>query len=115
MARVKRGETRHARHKKVLARAKGYRGSNSKIYRVAVQKTEKAMLYAYRDRRVKKRDFRSLWIVRINAAVRSAGMTYSQFMHAVKAKGIALDRKMLANMAMTEPAAFAKLVESVKS
>ena len=89
MARVKRGVTAHARHKKVLELAKGYRGRNSSVYRVALEKVEKALRYAYRDRRNKKRDFRGLWIQRINAAAREHGLTYSQFMHGVKLAGIA--------------------------
>src|ERR1041385_3915010 len=98
MARVKRGVTAHARHKKVLDLAKGYRGRGSKAYRVALEKVEKALRYAYRDRRNKKRDFRGLWIQRINAGVREHGLTYSQFMHGAKLAGIELDRRVLSEI-----------------
>ena len=111
MARVKRGVTTHARHKKVLKKAKGYRGRNSKVFRVAVEKVEKAGQYAYRDRRVKKRNFRALWIQRINAAARLHGITYSQMMGGLIKAGIEIDRKMLADLAVHEPQAFAALVE----
>jgi large subunit ribosomal protein L20 len=94
MARVKRGVTAHARHKKVLELAKGYRGRNSSAYRIALEKVEKALRYAYRDRRNKKRDFRGLWIQRINAAAREHGLTYSQLMHGLKLAGLELDRKV---------------------
>jgi large subunit ribosomal protein L20 len=114
MARVKRGTTVKQKHKKILARAKGYLGRHSTTYRAAREKSEKAGQYAYRDRRVKKRDFRSLWIVRINAAVRAAGMTYSQFMSGLKKAGIGLDRKVLAEMAYAGDANFDKLVEQAK-
>src|SRR5215813_2805258 len=106
MARVKRGVTTHARHKKVLELAKGYRGRNSKAYRVALEKVEKALRYAYRDRRNKKRDFRGLWIQRINAGVREHGM---------KLAGIDLDRKVLSDLAIREPEAFAGIVTTAKS
>jgi len=115
MARVKRGVTAHARHKKVLDLAKGYRGRGSKAYRVALEKVEKALRYAYRDRRNKKRDFRGLWIQRINAGVREHGMTYSQFIHGLKLAGIDLDRKVLSDLAIREPEAFANVVGSAKS
>src|SRR5918993_3624671 len=98
MARVKRGVTTHARHRKILKLAKGYRGRSSKCFRIAIQKVEKALRYAYRDRRRKKRDFRGLWIQRINAGVRELGMTYSQFIAGVKAAGIEIDRKVLADL-----------------
>ena len=114
MARVKRGTTVKQKHKKILARAKGYLGRHSTTYRAAREKTEKAGQYAYRDRRVKKREFRGLWIVRINAAVRSNGMTYSQFMNGLKKAGVTLDRKVLAQMAYAGDANFAKLVETAK-
>ena len=114
MARVKRGVTAHARHKKVLDLAKGYRGRGSKAYRVALEKVEKALRYAYRDRRNKKRDFRGLWIQRINAGVREHGMTYSQFMHGVKLAGIDIDRKVLSDLAIREPEAFAAVVSQAK-
>ena len=111
MARVKRGVTTHARHKKVLKKAKGYRGRNSKVFRVAVEKVEKAGQYAYRDRRARKRNFRALWIQRINAGTREHGMTYSQFMNGMKKAGIELDRKVLADLAVREPEAFKALVD----
>jgi large subunit ribosomal protein L20 len=114
MARVKRGVTTHARHKKVLEAAKGYRGRASKSFRVAIERVEKGLQYAYRDRRRKKRDFRGLWIQRINAGVREHGMTYSQFIAGVKAAGIELDRKVLADLAAREPDAFRTLVEQAK-
>ena len=115
MARVKRGVTAHARHKKVLGLAKGYRGRGSTAYRIAIEKVEKALRYAYRDRRNKKRDFRGLWIQRINAAVREHGMTYSQFMHGVKLAGLELDRKVLSDLAIREPDAFAAIVAQAQS
>ena len=115
MARVKRGVTAHARHKKVLGLAKGYRGRASTAYRVALEKVEKALRYAYRDRRNKKRDFRGLWIQRINAGVREHGLTYSQFMHGTKLAGLELDRKVLSDLAIREPESFAAIVETVKS
>jgi large subunit ribosomal protein L20 len=114
MARVKRGVTAHARHKKVLGLAKGYRGRGSTAYRIAIEKVEKALRYAYRDRRNKKRDFRGLWIQRINAGAREHGMTYSQFMHGVKLAGLELDRKVLSDLAIREPEAFAAIVGSAK-
>src|SRR3954452_14528278 len=109
MARVKRGVTTHARHKKVLELAKGYRGRGSKAYRIAIEKVEKALRYAYRDRRNKKRDFRGLWIQRINAGAREHGLTYSQFMHGIKLSGVDLDRKVLSDIATREPEAFRAL------
>ena len=114
MARVKRGTTVKVKHKKILTRAKGYLGRHGSTYRAAREKTEKAGQYAYRDRRVKKRDFRSLWIIRINAAVRAAGLTYAQFMGGLKKAGINLDRKVMAEMAYAGDANFAKLIESAK-
>ena len=114
MSRVKRGVTARARHKKVLAMAKGYRGRNKNVFRVAVEKVEKALQYAYRDRRAKKRNFRSLWIQRINAATRLHDMTYSRFISGLNKAGIELDRKVLADIALKEPANFAKLVEAAK-
>src|SRR6202158_4760590 len=99
MARVKRGVTAHARHKKILDLAKGYRGRGSKAYRVAIEKVEKGLQYAYRDRRNKKREFRSLWIQRINAGARMHGLTYSQFMDGLKKSGIEVDRKVLSAIA----------------
>ena len=115
MARVKRGVTTQARHKKVLKKAKGYRGRNSKVFKVAVEKVEKAGQYAYRDRRVKKRNFRALWIQRINAGARAHGLTYSQFMNGLKRAGIDLDRKVLSDLAITEPASFSGLVEQAQA
>lgn len=114
MARVKAGTTTRARHKKVLKMAKGFRGRAKSCFRVAVQKVEKALQYAYRDRRVRKRDMRSLWIQRINAAARQHGMTYSKFMHALEVSGINVDRKILADMAVHNQTDFAKLVEKVQ-
>jgi len=106
LARVKRGVTTHARHKKLLELAKGYRGRGSTAYRVAIEKVEKALQYAYRDRRNRKRDFRALWIQRINAGARQHGLTYSQFMHGIKLAGLDLDRKVLSDIAIREPEAF---------
>ena len=115
MARVKRGVTAHARHKKVLGLAKGYVGRSSTTYRAALQRVEKALQYAYRDRRNKKREFRGLWIQRINAAVRAEGLTYSQFMHGVKLAGIELDRKVMADLAMNEGGVFAAIIAQAKA
>jgi large subunit ribosomal protein L20 len=115
MARVKRGVTAHARHKKVLDLAKGYRGRGSKAYRVAIEKVEKGLRYAYRDRRNKKREFRGLWIQRINAGARLNGLTYSQFMDGLKKAGIEVDRKVLSDIAAQEPDSFRLLVEQAKS
>ena len=114
MARVKRGTTVRQKHNKILARAKGYLGRHSTTFRAAREKTEKAGQYAYRDRRVKKREFRGLWIVRINAAVRPHGLTYSQFMNGLKKAGVALDRKVLAQMAYAGDENFVKLVDTAK-
>ena len=114
MSRVKRGVIAHARHKKILNMAKGYRGRNKNVFRVAVEKVEKALQYAYRDRRAKKRNFRSLWIQRINAATRLHDMTYSRCISGLNKAGIELDRKVLADIALKEPANFAKLVEAAK-
>src|ERR687883_1072379 len=110
MARVKRGVTAHARHKKVLDLAKGYRGRGGTAYRIAIEKVEKALRYAYRDRRNKKRDFRGLWIQRINAAVREHGMTYSRFIDGLKKAGIEMDRKVLAALAYDDAESFAEVV-----
>ena len=115
MARVKRGVTTHARHKKVIKQAKGYRGRNKNVYRAAIERVEKGLQYAYRDRRVRKRAFRALWIQRINAGVREHGLTYSQFMNGIKRAGIELDRKVLSDLAIREPAAFKSLVEQAQS
>ena len=114
MARTKRGVTSHARHKKVLEMAKGYVGRSSTNYRIAIEKVEKGLQYAYRDRRAKKRDFRGLWIQRINAGVREHGLTYSQFINGVKRAGIEVDRKVLSDLAIHEPAAFAALVKQAQ-
>ncbi len=110
MARVKRGVTTHARHRKVIKLAKGARGRAKNTFRAAVQRVEKNLQYAYRDRRTRKRDFRGLWIQRINAGARQHGMTYSQFINGLKKAEIDLDRKILAELAVSEPAAFEALV-----
>jgi large subunit ribosomal protein L20 len=115
MARVKRGVTTHARHKKIIDQSKGFVGRSSTNYRIALERLEKALRYAYRDRRVKKREFRSLWIQRINAAVREHGLTYSQFIFGLKQAGLELDRKVLAAIAFDDAAAFAEIVEAVKA
>ena len=115
MARVKRGVTTHARHKKVLELAKGYRGRGSTAYRVAIEKVEKALRYAYRDRRNRKRDFRALWIQRINAGARQHGLTYSQFMHGIKLAGLDLDRKVLSDIAIREPEAFQAIASTAQA
>ena len=114
MARVKRGTTTHARHKKVLEQSKGFRGRTSTTFRAAKQRLEKSLQYAYRDRRNKKRDFRGLWIQRINAAVREHGLTYSRFISGLATAGIEVDRKVLSELAISEPAAFAAIVEQAK-
>jgi len=114
MARVKRGVTSRARHKKILKRAAGYRGRSSRCYRIALPRVEKAMQYAYRDRRCRKRDFRSLWIQRINAAVRLLGMSYSHFIRGLSLLSIDVDRKILSDMAIQEPDAFEALVKKVQ-
>lgn len=115
MARVKRGTTVRAKHNKILKLAKGYRGRNSKVFTVAKEKVEKGLKYAYRDRRKKKTEIRQLWIVRINAAVRANGMVYSQFMNGLNKAGIALDRKVLADIALNDAQAFADLVAKAKT
>jgi len=115
MPRVKRGVTARARHKKILAQAKGFRGRRGNVFRVAKQAVMKAGQYAYRDRRNKKRDFRRLWIARINAAVRECGLTYSQFINGLTKAGITLDRKVLADIAVHDQAAFASIVQQVKT
>jgi large subunit ribosomal protein L20 len=114
MARVKRGTIAHARHKKVLKRAKGYYGRRKNVYRVAVQAVTKAGQYAYRDRKVRKREFRALWIVRINAAAREHGLNYARFINGLLKAEIALDRKVLADLAVHDKPAFAVLVERAK-
>ena len=115
MSRVKRGVTKKARHKKILKMAKGYRGRAKNCFRIAIQRVEKALRYAYRDRRTKKRDFRALWIQRINAAVRQHGLVYSKFISGLKAANIDLDRKVLSDLAAREPETFAKIIEKVKN
>ena len=115
MPRVKRGVTARARHKKVLALAKGYRGRRKNVYRVAKQAVMKAGQYAYRDRRQRKRKFRQLWIVRINAGARQNGLSYSKFMNGLKRAAIEIDRKVLADLAVFDKAAFAQLVEKAKA
>ena len=115
MARVKRGVTTHARHKKVLKKAKGYIGRNKNVFRAAVERVEKAGQYAYRDRRAKKRTFRALWIQRINAGTRLYGVTYSSFMHGLSKAGIEVDRKILSDIAIHEPDAFKALVDQAQA
>ncbi|MBC7951536.1 MAG: 50S ribosomal protein L20 [Rhodospirillaceae bacterium] len=115
MARVKRGVTTHARHKKIIKLAKGYRGRANSCFRIAIEKVEKALRYAYRDRRAKKRNFRALWIQRINAGTRQYGVPYSRFMDGLKKAGIALDRKVLADIAAREPESFKSLVEKAQA
>lgn len=115
MPRVKRGVTAHAKHKKVLKEAKGYYGARSKIYRVAKQAVIKAGQYAYRDRRQKKRQFRSLWIARINAGARDNGLSYSRMIHGLNLAGVEIDRKMLADLAIFDKPAFAALAEQAKA
>ena len=115
MARVKRGTTAHARHKKVISKAKGYYGRRKNVFRVAVQAVEKAAQYAYRDRRVRKRQFRALWIQRINAASREHGVNYARFMSGLKQAGIEIDRKILADIAVREPETFKALVDQAES
>jgi large subunit ribosomal protein L20 len=115
MPRVKRGVTARARHQKVLDQAKGYRGRRKNVYRIAKEAVMKAGQYAYRDRRTKKRDFRNLWIARINAAARECGMTYSVFMNGLKKSAIEVDRKVLSDMAIFDKPAFAQLVETAKA
>ncbi len=115
MARVKRGVTTHARHKKVIKQAKGYRGRNKNVFRAAIERVEKGLQYAYRDRRVRKRTFRALWIQRINAGAREHGLTYSQFMNGIKLAGIEIDRKVLSDLAVREPDAFKTIVEKAQA
>jgi large subunit ribosomal protein L20 len=115
MARVKRGTTTKARHKRILEQAKGYYGRRKNTIRIARQAVEKAGQYAYRDRKVKKRSFRALWIQRINAAVRAEGLTYGQFMHGLKLAGVDLDRKVLADIAMHEGTAFSAIIAQARA
>ena len=115
MPRVKRGVTARARHKKVLSQAKGYRGRRKNVYRIAKQAVMKAGQYAYRDRRQRKRQFRTLWIARINAAARELGMTYSVFMNGLKKAAIEIDRKVLADLAVFDKPAFAAIAEQARA
>ena len=115
MSRVKRGVTTHARHRKVIKAAKGSRGRAKNTFRAAIQRVEKDLQYAYRDRRTRKRDFRRLWIQRINAASRQHGMTYATFINGLKKAGIDLDRKVLSDLAIREPQAFQSLVEQAQA
>ncbi|WP_072391350.1 50S ribosomal protein L20 [Hyphomicrobium sp. CS1BSMeth3] len=115
MARVKRGVTAHAKHKKVLDAAKGYYGRRKNTIRMAKQAVEKALQYGYRDRKRKKRTFRALWIQRINAAAREHGMTYGNFIHGLSVAGILVDRKVLADVAVKDPAGFRALVEQASA
>ena len=115
MARVKRGTTTKARHKRILEQAKGYYGRRKNTIRIATQAVEKAGQYAYRDRKVKKRSFRAIWIQRINAAVREQGLTYGVFMHGIKLAGIELDRKVMADIAMHEPDTFKAIIAQAQS
>ena len=115
MARVKRGVTKHARHKKVISAAKGSRGRQKNTFRAAMQRVEKNMQYAYRDRRNKKREYRKLWIIRINAACRELGMKYSEFIAKLNKKNLQIDRKVLANIAFEDPSAFKNIMEKIKN
>lgn len=115
MARVKRGVTTHARHKKITKQAEGYIGRNKNVFRAAIERVEKGLQYAYRDRRNRKRSFRALWIQRINAGARAHGLTYSQFMNGIKRAGIETDRKVLSDLAIHEPAAFKALADQAQS
>jgi large subunit ribosomal protein L20 len=115
MARIKRGTTTKARHKKVMAQTKGYSGRSNNTFRAAVQRLEKALQYAYRDRRNRKRDFRSLWIQRINAAARAEGLTYGRMMHGLKTAGIEIDRKVLADIAVRDQAGFTSLAKQAQA
>ena len=115
MARVKRGTTTHARHKKVLDASQGFVGGSSTNYRIALERLEKSLQYVYRDRRVKKREFRGLWIQRINAAVREHGLTYSRFIDGLKRAGIEMDRKVLAAIAFDDPTSFGEIVKKVQA
>jgi large subunit ribosomal protein L20 len=115
MARVKRGVTARARHKKMLKKAKGYYGSNSRTYRSAKQAVTRAGVYAFRDRRVKKREFRALWIIRIGAAAKELGMSYNRFINGLTKAGVTLDRKVLADLAMNDKVAFGALVAQAKA
>jgi len=113
--RIKRGQAAHKRHKKYLKMAKGYRGGRSRLYRTARETVERSLCYAYRDRKQRKRDFRALWIIRINAAARQHGLSYSRFMRGLTLAGIELNRKVLADLAVREKSLFAKVAEAAKS
>lgn len=115
MARVKRGTTSHARHKKVIKQARGYRGRNSTNFRIAIERVEKGLQYAYRDRRAKKRNFRRLWIQRINAGAREHGLTYSQLINGLSKAGVEIDRKVLSDLAVREPESFKALVDQAQA
>ncbi len=115
MSRVKRGVTTHARHRKIIKAAKGYRGRRKNTFRIANQAVEKAGQYAYRDRRTRKRNFRSLWIQRINAATREHGLTYGRFINGLSLAGIEVDRKVMADLAVREPEAFKALVDQARA
>ena len=115
MSRVKRGVTAHARHKKVLDRARGYRGRSNSSFRIAIERVERGMQYAYRDRRNRKRSFRALWIQRINAGAREHGLSYSQFINGLGKAGIEIDRKILSDLAVREPDSFKALVEQAQT
>ncbi len=115
MPRAKSTVPRHRRHKKILKMAKGYFGARHRLFKTAKEAVQRSGQYAYRDRRQKKRNFRQLWITRINAAVRQHGMSYSRFIHALQTKNIVINRKVLSDMAIRDPEAFAKLVESLKA
>ena len=115
MSRVKKGVTAHARHRKIITNAKGYRGRRKNTFRIANQAVEKAGQYAYRDRRARKRNFRALWIQRINAAARELDLTYGRFIHGLDRAGIEVDRKVLADLAVKEPQAFKALAEKAKA
>ena len=115
MARVKRGVTAHKRHKKVLAQVKGHYGTNNRLYKRAHESLMRALAYAYRDRRTRKRDMRRLWIIRINAAARAHGLSYNQFVSGCRKAGIELDRKVLAEIAVADPDAFGKIAEQARS
>jgi large subunit ribosomal protein L20 len=114
MPRVKRGTRGVKRRKKILSRAEGFRGGRSRLLRTAAESVDRALRYAYRDRKVRKREMRKLWITRINAAVRSQGITYSRFMDGLRQAGVELDRKILSEMAINDPASFSRLVEVAK-
>ena len=115
MARIKRGVTAKARHKEVVAQAKGYRGRSKNCYRLALRRVEKGLQYAYRDRRNRKRDFRALWIQRINAAARLEGLTYGQMIHGLKTAGVEIDRKVLADLAVRDQAGFTSLAKRAQA